>query len=122
MIKNWRIYKKDPTHGPDESTQSQIVLLGIFAIFLSVTSSTTEVAESKKSGFLHFQKTMKLHIFQDPGGRMRKGPYPLDLRKQLKVRVNNETFEKLAQLSEEDQKTKSSILRGFIAENLTKKH
>jgi len=65
---------------------------------------------------------MKLHIFQDPGGRMRKGPYQLDLRKQLKVRVNNETFEKLAQLSEEDQKTKSSILRGFIAENLTKKH
>ena len=53
---------------------------------------------------------------------MRKGPYQLDLRKQLKVRVNNETFEKLAQLSEEDQKTKSSILRGFITENLTKKH
>ena len=47
---------------------------------------------------------------------MRKGPYQLDLRKQLKVRVNNETFEKLAQLSEEDQRTKSSILRGFVCE------
>ena len=53
---------------------------------------------------------------------MRKGPYPLDLRKQIKVRVNNETFEKLTQLSDEDQRTKSSILRGFIIENLTKNH
>jgi len=53
---------------------------------------------------------------------MRKGPYQLDLKKQLKVRVDEDTFDKITQLSEKVLKTKSSILRDLIAENLTKNH
>ena len=45
---------------------------------------------------------------------MRKGPYPMDLVRQVKVRIDEDTFNNLTNISEETQKTKSRILRDFI--------
>ena len=45
---------------------------------------------------------------------MRRGAYPMDLTRQLKVRIDESTFEKIAQLSEEERKTKSWIVRDII--------
>jgi len=49
---------------------------------------------------------------------MKRGGYPLDLKKQIKVRVDDLTFEKLSQLSEETEKPISSILRTIIIDRL----
>ena len=45
---------------------------------------------------------------------MRRGGYAMDLKKQVKVRIDEETFEKLTKLSEENQRTKAWILRDII--------
>ena len=50
---------------------------------------------------------------------MRKGPYSLDLKKQIKVRLDDITFEKLTKVSEEQKRTISSILRDIIVTRLT---
>ena len=52
------------------------------------------------------------------GFYMKRGGYPLDLKKQIKVRVDDLTFEKLSQLSEETEKPISSILRTIIIDRL----
>ena len=42
----------------------------------------------------------------------------MDLSKQLKIRVDDETFEKINQLSEEKERTKSWIVRDIIVRRL----
>jgi hypothetical protein len=49
---------------------------------------------------------------------MRRGGYPMDLTRQLKVRVDEETFEKITKLSEEKELTRSWILRDIIVRKL----
>ena len=49
---------------------------------------------------------------------MRRGGYALDLTKQLKVRVDDETFEKIAGLSEKEERPKSWIVRDIIVRKL----
>jgi predicted DNA-binding protein len=49
---------------------------------------------------------------------MKRGGYALDLKKQIKVRIDNITFERLTQLSEENEKTISSLLRDIIIDRL----
>ena len=51
---------------------------------------------------------------------MRRGGYPMDLTRQVKVRIDEDTFEKLSQLSEENQRPKSWILRDIIVRSLFK--
>ena len=50
---------------------------------------------------------------------MRRGPYSLDLKKQIKVRLDDITFEKITKVSEEQERTISSILRDLIVTRLT---
>ena len=50
---------------------------------------------------------------------MRRGPYSLDLKKQIKVRLDDISFEKLAKISEDKERTISSILRDIIVTRLT---
>ena len=49
---------------------------------------------------------------------MKRGGYALDLKKQIKVRIDNITFEKLTQLSEETEKPISAVLRTIISKRL----
>ena len=50
---------------------------------------------------------------------MKRGAFSLDLKKQIKVRLDDITFEKLAKVSEDKERTISSILREFIVTRLT---
>jgi TfoX/Sxy family transcriptional regulator of competence genes len=38
---------------------------------------------------------------------MRRGAYPMDLTRQLKVRIDESTFQKITRLSEEEERTKA---------------
>jgi predicted transcriptional regulator len=49
---------------------------------------------------------------------MKRGGYAMDLTQQIKVRVDDNTFKKLALLSEERKKTRSWILRDFITRGI----
>lgn len=44
----------------------------------------------------------------------------MDLTRQVKVRIDEDTFERLSQLSEENQRPKSWILRDIIVRSLFK--
>lgn len=48
----------------------------------------------------------------------KRGPYTLDLTKQIKVRVNEVTFKQLLKMSEETDRPISSILREVISNRL----
>jgi predicted DNA-binding protein len=52
----------------------------------------------------------------------RRHGYPMNLTKQLKIRVDNETFEKITRLSEEQETTRSWILRDIIVRKLFETH
>jgi len=52
---------------------------------------------------------------------MRRGTYTKDLTKELKVRINENTFKRITQLSEEQEINKSLILRQIIDKVITKK-
>ena len=49
---------------------------------------------------------------------MKRGGYAMDLTQQIKVRVDDNTFKKLALLSEDRKKTRSWILRDFITRGI----
>ena len=49
---------------------------------------------------------------------MRRGAYHLDLTKQLKVRIDESTFQKITGLSEEKERTKSWVVRDIIVRKL----
>ena len=49
---------------------------------------------------------------------MKRGGYALDLKKQIKVRIDNITFERLNRLSQENNTTISSLLRTVIIKRL----
>jgi hypothetical protein len=51
---------------------------------------------------------------------MRRGAYPMDLTRQIKVRIDEITFDKITQLSEKEEKTKSWIVRDIIVRSLLK--
>jgi predicted DNA-binding protein len=51
---------------------------------------------------------------------MRRGAYPMDLTRQIKVRIDEITFEKITQLSEQKETTKSWIVRDIIVRSLLK--
>lgn len=48
----------------------------------------------------------------------KRGPYTLDLTKQVKVRVNDVTFKQLLKISEENDRPISSVLREMIFSRL----
>jgi predicted DNA-binding protein len=48
----------------------------------------------------------------------RRGGYPGNLERQIKVRVARETYDKLQRLAEEKDKTVARIIRGFISTGL----
>lgn len=52
---------------------------------------------------------------------MRRGTYAKDLTKELKIRINENTFKQITQLSEEQEINKSLILRQIIDKVITKK-
>ena len=49
---------------------------------------------------------------------MRRGAYPMDLTRQLKVRIDENTFQKITRLSEEKERTISWIVRDIIVRRL----
>jgi hypothetical protein len=51
---------------------------------------------------------------------MRRGAYPMDLTRQIKVRIDEITFDKITELSEKEEKTKSWIVRDIIVRSLLK--
>lgn len=51
----------------------------------------------------------------------RRGGYPGDLNRQVKIRISQETYVKLQQLSELTDQTLARIVRGFIRAGLENK-
>lgn len=51
---------------------------------------------------------------------MKRGTYAMDLKKQIKLRVDEDTFEKITNLSDKQEKNKSSLLREIISNSLGK--
>lgn len=50
----------------------------------------------------------------------RRGGYPGNLERQIKVRISQETYAKLQRLSEVEEKTLARIVRNFIYVGLDK--
>ncbi len=50
---------------------------------------------------------------------MRRGGYPMDLKKQLKFRVNEEIYKEISRRSEDQGKTLSCFLRDIIIKSLS---
>lgn len=51
---------------------------------------------------------------------MKRGTYAKDLIKQIKLRIDVDTFRKITNLSEKTEKTKSWIMREAITNGLSK--
>jgi len=73
--------------------------------------TTTEIDRFEKVRYLHFRDCF---LTLKDGGAMRRGAYPMDLTRQIKVRIDENTFEKITQLSEQKETTKSWIVRDII--------
>jgi len=52
---------------------------------------------------------------------IKRGTYAKDLTKELKIRINENTFKQITALSEEQEINKSLILRQIIDKVITKK-
>ena len=50
---------------------------------------------------------------------MRRGPYRLDLRKQVKVRIDEDSFYKMEKVAEKKQITKSQLFRNLLEKMIT---
>lgn len=50
---------------------------------------------------------------------MKRGPYKMDLKKHVKVRIDEDSFEKMEKVAEKNKITKSQLFRNLLDKMIT---